>query len=411
MPGSIDTRHAEDAKIPMVYLGPEPWEGLWRNRHHLMSRFARDRPVVYVEPPLYLKKLRRQVVTGTAPKGDWCRARMAHVQDNLYVCRTGALCPVSGRKLISRVSWWNWRQAVNLLLARQGIRNYILWVSRPTWYPAIDLLDSRMLIYHVVDEYSAYTTVTEETRRDIVQTEEKILEKADLVIVVSKALLESKSKKTQNACLVANGVDINAYKRLNMCKTIPQSLVSIPQPRIGYSGLVARRLDLELLLELAKKRPSYSIVLLGAVNDLGCESIIKAMRDQANVHFLGMKAADDVPAYIKAFDVCIIPYAKNERAVYADPLKLYEYAAAGKEIICTDFVAARKAGRFCRIAASAEEFINQIDEVLGRPTPDNIAREARQWAGMNSWGEKTLQVETLITEHLPRHDNQSACGS
>ena len=145
----------EDAKIPMVYLGPEPWDGLWRNRHHLMSRFARDRPVVYIEPPLHLKKLRRQLVNWRIPKADLIRAQMQHVQDNLFVYRTGALCPVSGRNVVSSVSWMNWRLTVNRLLARQGIRKYILWISRPSWYPALDHMDYEMLIYHVVDEYSA----------------------------------------------------------------------------------------------------------------------------------------------------------------------------------------------------------------------------------------------------------------
>ena len=86
MSGMMDAKIANDSKIPMVYLGPEPWDGLWRNRHHLMSRFARDRTVVYVEPPLGLKKFRRKVVAGEIPKGDWYRAQMAHLRDNLYDC-------------------------------------------------------------------------------------------------------------------------------------------------------------------------------------------------------------------------------------------------------------------------------------------------------------------------------------
>jgi len=404
----IDARIAEDAKIPMVYLGPEPWDGLWRNRHHLMSRFARDRPVVYVEPPLYLKKLRRQVVTRAVPEGSWYRARMAHVQDNLYVCRTGALCLVSGRKMISRITWQNWWFAVNRLFGKHGIREYILWVSRPTWYPAIILLEPRMLIYHVVDEYSAYTTVTEEIRRDIVQTEEKILHKADLVIVVSHALLESKSKKTRSAYIVANGVDIDAYHESSARNQIPRSLADIPQPRIGYSGLIASRLDFDLLLKLADERPNYSIVLLGTVNELGCESIVQALWGRSNVYFLGTKPANEVPDYITGFDLCIIPYVRNERAANADPLKLYEYAAAGKVTICTDFPAAAKAGLFCTVAKSSREFISLIDKNVSQSTNHEIVAEAKAWATKNSWEARVRQISSLVTDHMLAEQKKAA---
>ena len=40
-----------------VYFGPEPWGGMWRNRHQLLRRVAPANTVVYVEPRPYIDEL------------------------------------------------------------------------------------------------------------------------------------------------------------------------------------------------------------------------------------------------------------------------------------------------------------------------------------------------------------------
>lgn len=186
--------------------------------------------------------------------------------------------------------------------------------------------------------------VTADLSRRIIESEEYKLQKADLVIVVSEALRASKSKLNRNTHVFANGVDTGAYAGLNENPTASNVMAGIPRPRIGYSGLIASRLDLALLLELTRHRPDYSIVLLGAVDKRDCRSQIGELENLENVHFLGLKPAADVPKYIEGFDVCMIPYARNERARYADPLKLYEYGAAGKEVVCTELRCSEERG-------------------------------------------------------------------
>ena len=376
-----------------------------------MSRFAQDRQVIYVEPPMYLKKLRKQFVDRKGSRQDLFRAETRRLQSDLYVFRTGAFCPIAGRRRISTLTWENWRLAFRRCLTQLGIEDYILWISRPSWLPALEYLQNRLLIYHVVDEYSAYSTVTDRIRARILDAEASILDQADLVIVVSEALLASKGNMNANTFLVANGVDVDAYQTAPASEDQSELMMGLHRPIIGYSGLIARRLDLGLLLDLANKRPDYSLVLLGAVNDRGCESEMRALRACRNVHFLGVVAAAEVPACISAFDVCIIPYQQNERAANADPLKLYEYAAAGKETVCTDFAAARKAaGPFCHVEASSDGFLSRIDQVLRHSTRTRVAEQARAWASDNSWDQRVRQISELISERLVHRTDRPAAS-
>jgi len=390
----------------LVYFGPERWAGLWRNRHQLMTIFARRNRVLYVEPRAYLRPTLRRWQRGEIKWAELRRSRLAQVRENLYVYCPSPLTPISGRSPLQEVldladRWMLWRTMHSL-----GWRAPVVWLSRPTMFNRMGQFNAALTIYHVVDEYTAYGDGNLASRELIREQEQRLLQRVDLVIVVSENLLRSKRPLNQHTYLVPNGVDYSRYaKVMDSDAPPPADIVHLPRPVIGYSGLIAARLDMALLREIALSRPEWSLVLIGAVDDRYCAAEWLTLRQMPNVHCLGIKEVDLVPRYIKAFDVCLVPYTLSERADNASPLKLYDYLAAGKPIVTTAFAAADAFREVVRIADSNEAFIRHIEAALSEKD-DDLPAKRRRIAADNTWERRVEQLSDIIQSHWVASRNQ-----
>ena len=390
----------------LVYFGPEKWKGLWRNRHQLMSRYARQNKVLYIEPYNYLKGMRHQWREGTLGwqdlEQDLKQRRVTKAADNLYIYRNPLFIPISGRYPLDRITWSLWTGLLRSTMQRLGFAEPILWLSRPNMVNLIGRFNEKLTIYHVVDEYLSYTHVQHniEARQEQQALEQQMLEKTDLVIVVSEKLLQAKRPSNPHTYLVPNGVDYQAYTQaLDSQEPLPPDIAQLPKPIIGYSGLVGARLDLDLLHHLATLHPEWSIALVGAINDRHCAAGLNKLRQKKNIHFLGRKEIHQVPYYVKGFDVCLVPYTLNERAQNSSPLKLYDYMATGKPIVTTNFAAAGQFEDVIRIANSKKEFTRCIEEILSGEN-NGLCSKRRRIAAQNTWEDRITQQSVLIQSHL-----------
>ncbi|MFV9646120.1 MAG: hypothetical protein ACNYWU_09885, partial [Desulfobacterales bacterium] len=316
----------------IIYFGPGKWEGMWRNRHQLMSRFARHNKVLYVEPVVYLKKVRHLLRQRRSGWNELWQAakqkRITRAAENLYIYHSPAYIPISGRFPLDKITWWVWNLLFKQTMKRLGFIRPIIWLSRPEMSCFIGNFNEKLIIYHVVDEYLSYGEMDVETRAKLEKLEQQVLEKADLVIVVSEKLHATKSVFNKHTYLVSNGVDYASYsKALTDDTPMPSDISQLPKPVIGYSGLISRRLDLGLIGYIAKSHTEWSLVLIGEVNDGGCENELNRLREMKNVYFLGIKEITQVPHYVRVFDVCIVPYKLNEQTENLSPLKLYDFMA------------------------------------------------------------------------------------
>ena len=260
----------------------------------------------------------------------------------------------------------------------------------------------KLSIYHVVDEYAGYGNLSESGRRQRMQHETEMLQRTDLAIVVSRGLLERKRRAGGRVYLVPNAADYNAYRPTGQAvpESLPPDLRDIPNPLIGYSGLVAGRLDLELLYGIATRRPDWSFVLLGAVRRRDCEAELDKLEKLPNIHFLGYKPVQDVPDYVLAFQVCIVPYKLDERAEFASPLKIYEYAAAEKPIVATSFQAAKENSEFVMVAKDAHEFEQLLAEAIDISPTDGRIRMGSKVAKENTWDRRVEMISRIIRDEL-----------
>jgi glycosyltransferase involved in cell wall biosynthesis len=389
----------------IIYFGPGKWEGMWRNRHQMMSRFARTNKVMYVEPAYSLYRYRKEMRRGQQGWIDLVRAfgkvKVSRLADHFYLYHSPVYVPIFGHFPLEKISWWLWNKLLKRTLRRLGFSRPIIWLSQPYHSYYLGNFAERLIIYHVVDEYLAYPGVTPENRTVLEESEKQLLGKADLVLVVSEKLLKTKGVYNKHTCLIPNAVDYESYEKARLdTGPLPADIAQLPSPVIGYSGLISRRLDLGLIERIAATHPDWSLVLVGMVNDKGCEQMMSRLRHMSNVYFSGIKEIGQVPYYIKAFDVGIIPYMINRETENLSALKLYDFMAVGMPVVATAFPAAGEFKDVVYIAADSHaDFIQRIEDALAENN-EILAAERRRIASQNTWEQRMKQVSDCIQVRL-----------
>jgi glycosyltransferase involved in cell wall biosynthesis len=384
----------------IIYFGPEKWEGMWRNRHHLMSRFSHQNRVLYVEPTGYLKNVRAELKRDPLKWWEFFHSiaseKLRQEKTNLYVYQSDRNIPITRRYPFEKLTWQLWLVDFKRTLSKLDFKNPIIWLSKPSMRHYIRCFREKLSIYHVVDEYTAYANVSPEKRKISIAAERQMMQMADMVIVVSQSLFKNKSPFNEHTYLVPNAVDYEAYATLpGDSRDIPVDMKHVNNPFIGYSGLISNRLDIELMNALARQKPAWSIVLIGRLDDRDCKNSLAELIDRPNVFYLGLKDIQDVPNYIHAFDVCILPYRENNETKNLSALKMYDYLAAGKPIVTTHFPEVEQYSNVVRISSSPTEFITHLSDALENDTSD-LAAERQQIASANTWDERVERVSDLI---------------
>ena len=368
------------------------------NVHHVMRRLAGKNRVLYVEslglrPP-------------AASAGDWCK-----VARRLRGWLRGLVRSPEGVWLLSPpvLPWHGSRfaRALNrrLLLAslrramrRLGMRRPILWIFLPTGEVLAGALAERLLVYHCVDAYAENPGVD---RAAILAMEARLLARCDLVFATSRALFDEKRPARGRALYLPNVGDAEHFAAGGPA---PAELAALPRPLLGYVGnLAGYKLDLELLATVAASRPDWSFCLVGPRGAGDPATDLDALERLPNVHLLGPRPYSELPAYVNAFDVCLIPFRLSASTRASFPLKFYEYMAAGKAIVATPLAAlADYCDRpaLCRFAAGPADFAAAIAAALANAA-DPAARAARRAeAGEHAWPARMLEIERAVLEGL-----------
>jgi glycosyltransferase involved in cell wall biosynthesis len=285
-------------------------------------------------------------------------------------------------------------------LKKLGFKNPVTWTFAPSSADVVGRLGETKVIYHCVDEFAAFSDAPQ---RAIQKMEETLLKKADLVIVSASTLQESKRKLNPNTHLVRHGVDYHHFKKaLDPALAIPADVAHLPHPIVGFHGLIADWVDLALIRKMALEHPDWSVVILGASQtDLSPISSLK------NVHLLGKRPYETLPAYCKAFDVAILPFVVNTLTRFANPLKLREYLAAGLPVVSSDLPEVRSLGGDVRIAADHAEFIGQVAHILNHEKR-GPSIERSQTMEKESWDDKVELLSQFLKE---KHDIDLTLGS
>jgi glycosyltransferase involved in cell wall biosynthesis len=384
--------------LDIVYYGPEPWAGMWRNRHQLLSRLARANRVLYIEPRPFLRAVIRGLRRGVLRAADLTAGGVVPSSlDNLWLYQTPLYAAIGGGPL--------WRPLARMLRVRHlrqalrklGMSRPVVWLSHPGQADARHDLPACLRIYHVVDEYLGYQGMDAGLRAWLAAQEEQIIAWADLIIAVTPELVQAKGRGSPKAYLLPNAADVDAF---HAALAHPAPLPpGVSRPVLGYVGLISARLDLAGLAEVAARRPGWSWLLVGDVVDNGCQAELARLRALPNVHLVGARPANQIPAIVASFDVGLIPYRVNEETRHASPLKLYEYLAAGLPVVSSDIPAVREFAECVEIATGADEMEAAIERALRE---DSLPRRLARWSSVrgHSWDARVQTLSEILAGAL-----------
>ena len=275
-------------------------------------------------------------------------------------------------------------------LAKRGCTTFVLYLWRPQFAEALDLVEHDYSCYHIDDEYSFASESSL-----IHPIEEELLKRVDQVIIHSRDLVERKGFLNQNTVQVPNGVDFNLFS--TPCE-IPSDIKEIPRPIIGYCGVLKRQLDWTLIKTLAHRNPDKSFVMVGGISKhTELEEQIKELKQLGNVYFLGRKSVEGLACYPQHFDVCILPYVKNDYTDAIYPLKLHEYLASGTPVIGTNIKTLLDFDSVIQIPDSNEQWQRALGIALSKDenNPQRVLLRQRV-ASQHDWSELVKQIANLF---------------
>jgi len=388
----------------IVCLSSQDWNDLWTRKQRFMQRFARQgNRVLYVETQASL-------VSVGVWRTDWRRAFRwlrgpRRVEESLYIATLPLLLPFFQMSLgINRLNNVVVSRLLRRWIRQLGFQSSILWTYNPHSESLVGRLGERLAVYECVDELTAAKGLL---RRETVQVlERRLIEKVDLVVVTHENLYRSKRVGARDIHLVPNAADVEHFQRAALPDTpVSPEMQAFRHPIVGFLGTIQYWIDFDLLRFLALAKPEWSFVLIGPCGRL---ARVDKIKDRANVHMLGRKRYEDLPSYLKAFDVCLNPYVLDETALNCSPLKLYEYLATGKPVVSVDMPEAQKFDGLISIGRDYAEILHLLEASM-RPeaaSPHLVA--ARIGAVKNhSWGERFSQLEAVVEQHLGRRTRES----
>lgn len=368
------------------------WEGDPTSKTHIMRILAKRNRVLWVNSI----GMRRPRASGRDLRRILTKVRRAihgcvEVEPNLFVTSPLTL-PLPGVPLVESLNGKILRNWLRHLCRRHGIKSPILWTFLPNVGHLLGQLGERMVIYHCVDEYSAFSGVPREA---LIGMEQDLVRRAHIVFTSSEQLRAERLSLNANTHFISHGVDVTHFARaLDSATIVPEDLRPLPRPIIGFFGLLADWVDIALIRAIALARPSWSVALVGkAVTDLA------PLQRLPNVHLLGQKPYSELPGYCRGFDVGIIPFCKNELTVRANPLKMREYLAAGLPVVSTPLPEVARYNGLVRLADGTEEFIAEIEAAMNQRSEASTRRrlDAMRKEG---WEVRVAEISALIEERL-----------
>jgi UDP-galactopyranose mutase len=421
-----------DATPDLVCLSHLRWDFVYQRPQHLMSRFAADRRVFFFEEPVWDERGAIRLDVSERPGG--VRVAVPHLPPGL---------PPEAVEAAQA-------ELLRGLLDDHGIASYVLWYYTPMAIGFTAGLEPAAVVYDCMDELSLFRGAP----RELVDRESRLLTQADLVFTGGQSLYEAKREKHGSVHAFPSSIDAQHFGRARSAAPHPpapspipsprpgegeknQDLplgreeaplsrgmggdgrgdggegpadqAALPRPRLGYFGVIDERIDLDLLAGIAQARPDWQIVMLGPVVKIDPATLPR----RPNLHYLGMKAYDELPAYLAGWDVALMPFARNESTRFISPTKTPEYLAGGRPVVSTsirDVVRPYGDHGLVEIADDPAAFVAAVERslLLTQETPRREAwlRRVDEHLAGGSWSRTWQEMAALLDQAVRRRLNE-----
>ena len=331
--------------------------------------------------------------------------------DNLFVYRPWIFLNENIAATLPMVSWLNVNWLRNQLLSVMGSCGLnkmalVSLVADPLHENLIGMFGEKVSIFYCTDEFTSLKGKPYFRSKKLIRSHERmLLKKADITLVISDTLYIAKSPYANTIKIFPNAVDVRHFKPLDESELeLPAEVLKIPKPIIGYLGGLSDRVDIPLLNMLSAKHLEWSFVLMGRLLDKIEKSIIcKRFIERGNVYVLGSRPFEQLPRYLNAFNVCILPLDVNHPFnINCSPLKLYEYLATGKPIVSTDLPHVRKFKDVVRIGRNVDDIANLIKKCFNEK--DSLKEKRIAMAKENTWEKRVTEMLTTIKDTIEENE-------
>jgi glycosyltransferase involved in cell wall biosynthesis len=357
------------------------WDFVWQRPQHLLSRFAQQGRVFYVEEPFW--------------HHDQTDAAFAHFevkerQNGVKVLV--AHLPVGlSEDQVDELQ----EQLLTQYFSENNINQYVFWYYTPMALSKSRHLKPVLTVYDCMDELAAFKFAPPKLR----ELEQELFQKADLVYTGGQSLYEAKSLQHNDAHSFPSSIDKDHFGQARQNLPEPADQAGIAHPRVGFFGVVDERLDIELLGQLAEAHPEWQFVIIGPVVKIDPAHLPRF----ANIHYLGGKEYKELPTYLCGWDVATLLFADNESTKFISPTKTPEYLAAGKPVVSTpirDVVRPYGDLNLVQIASTADEFGKAIAKALLQKDDADWQKRTDDYLATISWDLTWQRMVELMQDKL-----------
>ena len=349
------------------------WNFVYQRPQHLLSRLAQRWQVIVIEEPVPRSERNELEIFEGAPGVQVWRP---HVTGEHYGFHDDHL-PVL-KKMVADA------------MREKHVSDYWVWFYTPMALPLATDLKPRGVVYDCMDELSHFKNAP----KQLVQRENALFKLADLVFTGGRSIYNAKKSRHPDVHCFPSSVDAKHFERTTGEHPLH---ADIPHPRLGYCGVIDERINLELVDAIAKARPEWNIVMVGPTAKIEPQNLPR--RD--NIHWLGQQSYEDLPRFIKGWDVCLMPFALNDATKFISPTKTLEYMACGRPSVSTSIRdVVEPYGHVVRIADTPEGFIADCEMIMARSEQEQEehARELADIVAATSWDITATAMAELIAQ-------------
>ncbi len=350
------------------------WDFVYQRPQHLLSRLARNRPVFFVEEPIYSP--------GRDPRWE-----VSQPAENVTVLRPNTPLREPG---FTDSQLELLQPMVTNALQEFRVGDHAAWFYTPMALPLVQALSPRTVIYDCMDELSHFMGAPPQ----LVERERQLFHLADAVFTGGPSLFRSKQRAHHNVHCFPSSVDPAHFAAATTCEEAPETY-AMSRPRVGYYGVIDERIDLSLVEALADAHPEWQIIMVGPVVKIDPSQLPR----RPNIHYLGQQAYTRLPAFLKGWDVCLQPFARNDATKFISPTKTLEYMAARKPIVSTPITdVAEPYGHIVHLGDTPAAFIRAAEAAMSMSEREREQRLAAgdQVLSRTSWDRTVAQMETIL---------------
>ncbi len=382
MYGSTQVASSENRSLklvtrpPLICFSHLRWDFVTQRPQHLMRRFAKTQRLFIWEEPI--------------PSDHHLPFLEQHhfAEDGVIALRPRLPASWSSDQQLAGL-----RTLLDNFIAISVTEPPLLWFYTPAMFRFADHLEARAIVYDCMDELSAFAFADPK----IVADEKKLLNEADLVFTGGYSLYEAKSALHADIHPFPSAVDVAHFAQARDMQSEPDDQAMIARPRLGFFGVIDERIDLDLIARVAETKPDWQLVMVGPVVKIDPTSL----PERPNIHWLGRKTYEELPAYLATWEVALMPFAINEATRFISPTKTPEYLAGGLPVVSTPITdVIRHYGDIAAvtIADTAESFIAACEAALALGRSGAWRDAADKLLARHSWD----RTQSAMAGHIAR---------